>query len=255
MANEKRKRQIAIGGLVEDNPLTNSATTLTSAGLAAITGGIGSTEHMAIVLDPDGLEGAPEIAYLTAVTNGAISGTVARGQEGTTAREHLRDTPWVHATTLRDIERISRTKIRATGDKTTTSNGTFVDIDATNLPSLTVYAEIGDIIEVELVANMSQTSGYAIEFDWVVDRPTSADTTVRGSSGSVARYTQLGGGTSDWVQFRIFGTFTVTERGTHGFKPQWMVNGNTGRLKNASGGGLDDVPIIHTVRNTGPEAA
>jgi hypothetical protein len=62
MANELRQTQNFIGGLVEDNPLTSGATTLTSAGLVAITGGVPSTHHMPIVLDPDGLDGAPEIS-------------------------------------------------------------------------------------------------------------------------------------------------------------------------------------------------
>lgn len=105
MANEKRKRQEWIGGLVEDNPLTAGDTLLTSAGLAAITGGVASTEHMAIILDPDGVDGAPEIAYITALTagTGATGATgLARGKEGTTAREHKKDTPWVHGPTVED---------------------------------------------------------------------------------------------------------------------------------------------------------
>lgn len=105
MANEKRKRQSFIGGLVEDNPLTIGALTLTSAGLSAITGGVGATEHMAIILDPDGIGGAPEIAYITALTAAAGSCTIARGQEGTVARQHDRDTPWVHGPTAVDFGR------------------------------------------------------------------------------------------------------------------------------------------------------
>lgn len=105
MANELRKRQISIGGLVEDNPLTSGATTLTSASLAAVNSGVASDEHMAIVLDPDGMDGAPEVAYVTALTALAGSATVARGQEGTSARAHAKGTPWVHAPTVRDVVR------------------------------------------------------------------------------------------------------------------------------------------------------
>lgn len=103
MANELRKRQLAIGGLVEDNPLTAGATTLTSAALAAISGGVTATEYMAVVLDPDGVDGAPEVAYVTALTGGAGSATIVRGQEGTTGRQHVASTPWVHAATLVDV--------------------------------------------------------------------------------------------------------------------------------------------------------
>jgi hypothetical protein len=103
MANEIRVRQIAIGGLVEDNPLTSGATTLTSAGLAAVASGISSSQHLAIILDPDGIDGAPEIIWVTALTAGAGSATVLRGQESTTARAHAAGTPWIHGPTLRDF--------------------------------------------------------------------------------------------------------------------------------------------------------
>lgn len=141
MANEKRKRQNAIGGLVEDNPLTSGATTLTSAALASVTGGVGSTEHFVIVLDPDGLWGAPEIVYVTALTGGAGSGTIARGQEGTTARAHDRDVPWVHAPTVKDYDGsgggvglIGVTSYNPGSEtNSTTSSTTSADVDATNL--------------------------------------------------------------------------------------------------------------------------
>jgi hypothetical protein len=98
MANDKRLRAQAVGGLVEDNPLTISATTLTSAGLAALPA-VGSTEQAAIMLDPDGAFGAPEVAYVTAHTAGATTATVVRAREGSTARQHDRDVPWVHGPT------------------------------------------------------------------------------------------------------------------------------------------------------------
>lgn len=102
MANEKRVRQNFIGGLVDTADLAAAGTTFNSAALAAITTTIDTTNHMAITLDPDGIYGAPEIAYITALTVGATSATIVRGQEGTTARQHLMDTPWVHAPTIYD---------------------------------------------------------------------------------------------------------------------------------------------------------
>lgn len=105
MANEKRVRALAVGGLVEDNPLTPGAVALNSAGLAALPG-VGTTEHAAIILDPDGMFGAPEVAWVTAHTAGLTTCTLARGQEGTTARQHDRDVPWVHGSTLREQEAI-----------------------------------------------------------------------------------------------------------------------------------------------------
>ena len=103
MANELRTRTNFVGGLVEDNPLTNVATTLTSAGLAALPV-IDTTNHAALILDPDGIHGAPEIVWVTAHSASSTTATIARAQESTSAREHLRDTYWVHTATIYDFE-------------------------------------------------------------------------------------------------------------------------------------------------------
>ena len=102
MANELRTRTNFVGGLVEDNPLTNVATTLTSAGLAALPV-IDTTNHAAIILDPDGIHGAPEIVWVTAHSASSTTATILRAQESTSARQHLRDTYWVHTATVADF--------------------------------------------------------------------------------------------------------------------------------------------------------
>lgn len=127
MANELRVRALAVGGLVEDNPLTAGATALASAGLAAMPA-IGTTQHAAIIWDPDGLNGAPEVGWVTAHTLGATTATVARGQEGTTARQHDRDVPWIHGPTLWDFE-VPRVKCRRTADKTGLAAATWTLVD------------------------------------------------------------------------------------------------------------------------------
>lgn len=101
MANEKRVYNNFIAGLVEDNPLLIGATTLTSGGLANLQT-IGTTNHASITIDPDGIHGDPEIVIVTAHSFPDGTATIARGQEGTIAREHKRDTPWVHTATARD---------------------------------------------------------------------------------------------------------------------------------------------------------
>jgi hypothetical protein len=106
MANEKRLRSLALGGWIEDNPLTSGAVAINSAGLAAMPA-VGATEHMAITLDPDGKFGAPEIAWVTAHTLGATTATIVRGRETWNAgvgvaRQHDRDVAWVHTPTLED---------------------------------------------------------------------------------------------------------------------------------------------------------
>lgn len=102
MANELRSRTNFVGGLVEDNPLTNVATTLNSAGLAALPV-IDTTNHAALILDPDGIHGAPEIVHVTAHSASSTTATILRAQESTSARQHLRDTYWVHTATVRDF--------------------------------------------------------------------------------------------------------------------------------------------------------
>lgn len=102
MANELELRQNGIGGLVEDNPLTNVATTPTSAGLAAMNA-VTSTSFMWVVIDPDGIGGAPEHVKVTAHSAGATTATILRGQGGTTAREHAAGTPWIHGPVADDF--------------------------------------------------------------------------------------------------------------------------------------------------------
>lgn len=147
MANEIRKYQNFIGGLIEDNPLTSGATTLNSAGLASISGGVPSTDHMAIVLDPDGLFGAPEIVHITAHTAATTSCTIGRGKEGTTARAHDRDVPWIHGPTVLDQPKTVFTR-RTSGDLTL-NNTSWTNVD-TGMDLVIPDALVGMFVTVEL---------------------------------------------------------------------------------------------------------
>lgn len=152
MANEKRLRALAVGGLVEDNPLTAAGTALASAGLAAMPA-VGTTEHAAITFDPDGVFGAPEIAWITAHTAAATSATIARGKEGTTARQHDRDVPWIHGPTPRDFDGLLVTK-RYNPSLVTVSigAGSIGDLDATNLVVPDFVVPPSGVVKVELSA-------------------------------------------------------------------------------------------------------
>lgn len=103
MANEIRLRQGFLGGLVEDNPLSAVATVLNSASLAAMVA-VTATGHLPIVLDPDGYEGDPEIAYVTSHAASASTCTLLRAQEGTLARQHNKNTPWRHGPLTTDLQ-------------------------------------------------------------------------------------------------------------------------------------------------------
>ena len=62
-----------------------------------------STSHLPIIIDPDGIFGEPEVAYVTAHTLNATTCTLTRGQEGSVARAHNRDTPWLHGSVISDF--------------------------------------------------------------------------------------------------------------------------------------------------------
>jgi hypothetical protein len=99
MANEKRVRVNNAIGLLGAG-LTNSGTTITFVSAPPFPT-IDSTKHVAIILEPD--TSLEEIVYLTAYTAGATTGTIARGQEGSTAVAHSTGMPWAHGPTKRDF--------------------------------------------------------------------------------------------------------------------------------------------------------
>lgn len=98
-----RLRTNFVTGTVSDNPLLIGATTLNSAGLADLEAVSGS-DIAVIVLDPESKNGDPEIVYVTAHTASATSATITRGQEGTTARQHISGTRWIHGPLENDFD-------------------------------------------------------------------------------------------------------------------------------------------------------
>lgn len=123
-----RVRTDNVFGTITDNPLTNVATTMNSAGLANLAA-VSSAEAF-VVLDPNRVSGAPEIVVVTAHTGSATSATIVRGQFGTTARQHASGTGWVHA----PIASNATTYVTAADDQ-----GDFVPMNAweTYVPTLT----------------------------------------------------------------------------------------------------------------------
>lgn len=164
MANELRRYYDWIGGLVEDNPLASGATTLTSAGLAALPA-VGSTEHVVVVFDPDGLEGAPFTKYITAHTAGATTATItAAAQEGTTTRAVSRDIPWVHTFTRLDGNGsglIGITSYNPSTLQTIVPTTSIADVDATNLKIDFVVPPSGKVLFIlNAMARMETASKY-----------------------------------------------------------------------------------------------
>lgn len=98
-----RSKTAFLSGTITDNPLTDVATTINSAGLASIPEII-APQIAVIVLDPTGSGGAPEVIWITAHTTSATSATIARGKEGSSARQHASGVSWVHGPTIQDLE-------------------------------------------------------------------------------------------------------------------------------------------------------
>ncbi len=141
-----------------------------------------------------------------------------------------------------------RTKIDGTGNKTTTST-TFVPIDATNLPFLTLTLAVGDVVECTL-SGQSYNSGTSVgSFDAEVDQPTLAD--IRANANAEFGATMQQGTARTPVS--MITTFTATEAGTHGFRPVWRVNAGTQTFSNATSG-ADDTSILWMVTKLGAPA-
>ena len=114
MANEIRVRSNFKSGIIDDNPLSNSATTLNSSNLAGLPA-IGATEHCALVLDPTGVGNGPEVVWVTAHTGSATSATIVRGREGTSGVQHASTIAWVHVPTASDFTTTGTTASRPSG--------------------------------------------------------------------------------------------------------------------------------------------
>lgn len=98
-----RLRSNNVFGTTTNAPLLIGGTTLNAAGLANLVA-VAGADRAAITLDPNRVNGAPEIVWVSAHTGAATSATILRAQEGTSAREHPVGTFWVHAATAKDLD-------------------------------------------------------------------------------------------------------------------------------------------------------
>jgi microcystin-dependent protein len=98
-------------GTITDSPLTVGATAVNSAAFATRLPVIATPHTMAIVLDPDGVAGVPEIVLVTDHAAAATVATVIRGQQTSlgadAAREHLAGTTWALGITAIDANRMT----------------------------------------------------------------------------------------------------------------------------------------------------
>lgn len=135
-----RLRTNFVSGFINNNPLLIGGTTLNSTALAGLEVVSGS-DYAIITIDPDRRYGAPEIVYVTAHTSSATSGTILRAQEGTTAREHVLGTRWIHGPVEDDWDHGNLTGLSdddhtiyllATGSRNVTGDQSFRRSASTN---------------------------------------------------------------------------------------------------------------------------
>jgi hypothetical protein len=100
-----RLRANFLTGSLTNNPLTSAATQIAAAELSKAPV-VTAPNILPISLDPDGLNGAPEIVWVTDHASLATVATVLREQEGTFAREHPAGTPWGNNLTAVDINEL-----------------------------------------------------------------------------------------------------------------------------------------------------
>lgn len=91
------------GGTLTDAPLSSGATSANSAAFANLPT-VTAPDVLYLTLDPEALNGPPEIVQVTAHAGGATSVTIVRARQSTTARAHPVSTVWIHALTKTDIE-------------------------------------------------------------------------------------------------------------------------------------------------------
>jgi hypothetical protein len=128
----------------------------------------------------------------------------------------------------------------------TTGSTTFVIIDNTKLPAISVAnCEVGDVIEMELTGQSYNSGANAAFIDWQVDRPVGA--TVRVSPGpNDSGVAVIGAATTRNTTFAR-AQWVIDESGTHTFQPMWRCTAGTQTFANAASGS-DDTMILHTVK-------
>jgi hypothetical protein len=122
--------------------LTNSGTTITLSGALTHSGGtnvptITGSDYLPLSI-LDSSSNLSEIVYLTAYTAGATTGTITRGQEGTSGVTHAAADRVTHALTATDIAAAAYTETITTvtgGSSQTLSAPTSATIQRVNLNS------------------------------------------------------------------------------------------------------------------------
>lgn len=173
---------------------------------------IADPNYVAIVLDPD--SATEEIVWLTAYTSGQLTGTISRGQEGTTGVAHPSGT-WRHGPTAQDFAG----PIGTLGYAQVTSNQGSITtaVDLTGL-SVTVTVGSGRRIKISaeiMASNDTATSGiilYIVEGSTFLQEIWMPETT------------------AGWALTLIGSVILTPSAGSHTYKLQMARNGTIGTV-------------------------
>lgn len=243
-----------------DAALTNSGTTLSSPALAGLVA-VASPDFAMLVLDPDGIGGAPEIVEVSTHSSSATTAAMIRGQEGTVARAHESGVTWILAGLASDLRARAHKHVTSTSGNITANSSTFAALagqtggPGTTGFDLAVAARIGDVLAVGVslhvaasttrlfldaativsaspVNYVSGTSGGS-STEGVQAWSIPADTNVRATAGGVVHYEVVSGDLSG-------GTVTV--------RPMFRTDGSETVSANSN------TPFHFNVHNIGPKA-
>ena len=218
-----RSRTAFLSGTITDNPLAVGGTTMNSAGLASLPA-IATPDIAVLVIDPTGSAGAPEVVYVTAHTGAATSATIARGKEGSSAREHASGIAWVHGPTLYDFKGW-RLEGENTGEQTTTSTSAtdLVTISGLLIPA-SQYIQITGNFRKTTGASADVSLGLKLNSTVVVEAVITAGLIRSALSGNEA-------GSGNF-------TITITPRVTNylkGIRSEFACNGTVQNTQNGEG--------------------
>lgn len=90
-------------GRIDDDPLSDTASSFTSTELADLPA-VSDPDRVKLTFDPEEVNGDAEIVYVTEHASSSEVATVLREQEGTTKREHSLNTRWEHSPTAKDVQ-------------------------------------------------------------------------------------------------------------------------------------------------------
>lgn len=187
-----RIRTNNVFGTLTDNPLLVGALTMNSAGLANLAAVVAPDEAI-ITLDPNRVNGAPEIVRVTAHTASATVADIQRGQFGTAARQHPQGTAWEHAPiSVADADQ--DTEITDYPGHWTAYTPVNTNITVGNGTETARFCRVGDIVHWNYILAWGTTTSFGGTIQ--IGLPVNA---AAGTNAVVGSVMMVEGGVRNWV--------------------------------------------------------